>query len=60
LRAGGRTVDTDYAERSLKGQLTQAQRLGARTTVVVRADGFTIRRRGEQDQDVARLEVGEL
>jgi histidyl-tRNA synthetase len=60
LRAAGRTVDTDYAERSLKGQLTQAQRLGARTTVVVRADGFTIRRRGEQDQDVARLEVGEL
>jgi len=60
LRAAGRAVDTDYAERSLKGQLTQAQRLGARTTVVVRADGFTIRRRGEQDQDVARLEVGEL
>jgi len=60
LRAAGRAVDTDYAERSLKGQLTQAQRRGARTTVVVRADGFTIRRRGEQDQDVARLEVGEL
>jgi histidyl-tRNA synthetase len=60
LRAAGRAADTDYAERSLKGQLTQAQRLGARTTVVVRADGFTIRRRGEQDQDVARLDVGEL
>jgi histidyl-tRNA synthetase len=60
LRREGRAVDTDYAKRSLKGQLTQAQRLGARTTVVVRADGFTIRRRGEQDRDVERLEVGEL
>jgi histidyl-tRNA synthetase len=60
LRRRGRLVDTDYAKRSVKGQLTQAQRLGARTTVVVRADGFTIRRRGEQDRDVERLEVGEL
>ena len=60
LRREGRAVDTDYAKRSVKGQLTQAQRLGARTTVVVRADGFTIRRSGEQDRDVGRLEVGEL
>jgi len=60
LRREGRAVDTDYAKRSVKGQLTQAQRLGARTTVVVRADGFTIRRSGEQDRDVERLEVGEL
>ena len=40
-RAEGRSVDTDYAGRSMKGQLTQAQRLGAKTVVVARADGRT-------------------
>ena len=30
LRRAGRAADTDYAGRSLKGQLTQAGRLGAR------------------------------
>ena len=37
---GGRraaSVDTDYAGRSMKGQLTQAQRLGAETVVVARS-----------------------
>ena len=38
-RAEGRSVDTDYAGRSMKGQLTQAQRLGAETVVVARSDG---------------------
>ena len=60
LRRNGRAVDTDYARRSLKGQLTQAQRVGARTTVIVRSDSFTIRRRGEQDREVEALEVGAL
>ena len=36
-RAEGRSVDTDYAGRSMKGQLTQAQRLGAETVVVARS-----------------------
>ena len=49
LRARGIAADTDYAGRSLKGQLTQAQRLGARTTLLVRADGIAVRRRGESD-----------
>jgi histidyl-tRNA synthetase len=49
LRAEGRSSDTDYAGRSLKGQLTQAQRLGAATVVIAHAGGFTVRRRGEQD-----------
>jgi histidyl-tRNA synthetase len=49
LRAEGRSSDTDYAGRSLKGQLTQAQRLGASTVVIAHAGGFTVRRRGEQD-----------
>jgi histidyl-tRNA synthetase len=52
-RAEGRSVDTDYAGRSVKGQLTQAQRSGAATVVVVRADGrYEIRRRGEPDRVV--------
>jgi histidyl-tRNA synthetase len=58
-RAEGRAVDTDYAGRSMKGQLTQAQRLGAETVVIARADGtYEIRRRGEEDRVVHDL--GEL
>ena len=36
LRDAGIAADTDYAGRSLKGQLTQAGRSGAPTTVIVR------------------------
>ncbi len=46
LRAHGVACDTDYAGRSKKGQLTQAGRLGARTTVVVDGDGVRIVRPG--------------
>lgn len=60
LRRDGRAVDTDYARRSLKGQLTQAQRSGARATVIVKADSFTIRRAGEKDREVRALEAAEL
>jgi histidyl-tRNA synthetase len=55
LRRAGRAADTDYAGRSLKGQLTQAGRLGAGTTVIVRADGTTVRRAGEQDEEFPSL-----
>ena len=55
-RAEGRSVDTDYAGRSMRGQLTQAQRLGAETVVVSRADGtYEVRRRGEEDRVVHTL-----
>jgi histidyl-tRNA synthetase len=55
-RAEGRSVDTDYAGRSMKGQLTQAQRLGAETVVVARSDGtYEVRRRGEDDRVVSSL-----
>jgi histidyl-tRNA synthetase len=55
-RAEGRSVDTDYAGRSMKGQLTQAQRLGAETVVVARSDGtYEVRRRGEEDRIVSDL-----
>ena len=56
LRRQGRAADTDYAGRSLRGQLTQADRLGARTTVIVRNGGFTVRKRGEQDVELASVE----
>jgi len=46
LRAQGLACDTDYAGRSKKGQLTQAGRLGARTTVIVDAGGARIVRPG--------------
>jgi histidyl-tRNA synthetase len=49
LRRRGRACDTDYAGRSLKGQLTQAHRLGARVVVVAGPEGMTARRRGAED-----------
>ena len=57
LRQRGIASDTDYAGRSLKGQLTQASRLGAETVVQVRADGATVRRRGQADEEVALDDV---
>jgi histidyl-tRNA synthetase len=57
LRAAGVSCDTDYAGRSLKGQLTQAGRLGASTTVVVGADSATIRRGGSADVTVTHDEL---
>ena len=56
LRADGRAGDTDYAGRSLKGQLTQADRLRARTVVIVRGGGAMVRRRGSEDVEVPTLE----
>ena len=53
----GLACDTDYAGRSLKGQLTQAARLGAATTVVV--ERRAVRRSGEPgsaDEEVAHDE----
>jgi DNA-3-methyladenine glycosylase I len=57
LRRRGFACDTDYAGRSLKGQLTQAGRLQATTTVIARPDGATIRRAGERDVDVPYEEL---
>jgi histidyl-tRNA synthetase len=63
LRARGVACDTDYAGRSLKGQLTQARRLGAAVTVTVDAGGAVLRDRdGEErvslDELPARLARG--
>ena len=57
LRTQGVAADTDYAGRSLKGQLTQAGRLGAATTVILRAEGATLRRQGQQDEPVTHDDV---
>jgi histidyl-tRNA synthetase len=57
LRAAGVACDTDYAGRSLKGQLTQARRLEARTTVVVGPEGATLRTAGAPDEAVAHAAV---
>ena len=56
LRDAGAACETDYASRSLRGQLTHAQRLGARTILIARPDRLTIRRRGKEDVDVATAE----
>ena len=53
LRRLGRAADTDYAGRSMRGQLTQAGRLGAETIVIARPATATVRRRGAEDVDVA-------
>jgi histidyl-tRNA synthetase len=60
LRAENRAADTDYAGRSLKGQLTQAERLGAKTVVIAHADGFSLRRQGEPDSEAATLDELDL
>ena len=53
LRDAGLAADTDYAGRSLKGQLTQAGRSGAETTVIVGPDGAMLRRPGAKDEPIA-------
>jgi histidyl-tRNA synthetase len=57
LRERGIACDTDYAGRSMKGQLTQAQKR-ANAVAIRTADGWTLRRRGEDDRRAATL--GEL
>jgi histidyl-tRNA synthetase len=58
LRARGVTCDTDYAGRSKKGQLTQAGRLGARTTVIVDGAGARILRPGGEDEPTSLDDLG--
>jgi histidyl-tRNA synthetase len=56
-RRAGLAADVDYAGRSLKGQLTQAGRTGARTVAVVDGDLVTLRERGRDDRTVGLDEV---
>jgi len=57
LRRVGIAAETDYAGRSLKGQLTQARRLGAARTVVVGRDTATLRETGRPDEALEHAEV---
>ena len=52
LRRRGLSADTDYAGRSLKGQLTHARRLNARATAILGPERVTVRRPGEPDVQV--------
>jgi len=49
LRRRGLRADLDYAGRSLKGQVTQANRLGAGWTVIVEDSRATVREPGRPD-----------
>jgi histidyl-tRNA synthetase len=57
LRRAGIAADTDYAGRSLKGQLTQARRLGAARVVVVGADAASLRQPGREDEPIEHAEI---
>jgi histidyl-tRNA synthetase len=57
LRRAGFAADTDYAGRSLKGQLTHAARLGAETVVVVGGEGAVLRRAGRPDERIDYAEI---
>ena len=56
LRRDGRACETDYAGRSLKGQLTHAARLRAETVIIAGDERLRVRRRGQEDVDVATVE----
>jgi len=53
LRRAGISADTDFAGRSLKGQMTQAGRTRARAVVIVRGDEAVIRRDGRDEQPIS-------
>ena len=59
LRRRGVAADTDYAGRSLKGQLTQAGRLGATTIVVVGPESAMLRATAQSDERLALDELVE-
>ena len=50
LRRTGVSAETDYAGRSLKGQLTQARRLDAGAVGIVGPESATLRKPGTADE----------
>jgi len=59
LRRHGLRADVDYAGRSLKGQLTQAGRLGAKAIVEWGPERSKVRRSGQQDEEIPTAELAE-
>jgi histidyl-tRNA synthetase len=57
LRRVGLAAETDYAGRSLRGQLTQARRLRARRIVVVGRDAASLREPGRPDEPIDHAEI---
>jgi len=57
LRRAGVAAETDYAGRSLKGQLTQARRLDADAVVIVGAERATLRTPGAADEVLDHGEI---
>jgi histidyl-tRNA synthetase len=57
LRRAGISAETDYAGRSLKGQLTQARRLDASAIVVVGGETATLRTPGAVDEVLGHDEI---
>jgi len=57
LRRGGVAADTDFAGRSVKGQFTQAGRLGAARTVVVGSEAAVLRAQGRPDEPLSHAEL---
>jgi histidyl-tRNA synthetase len=57
LRHAGLAAETDYAGRSLKGQLTQARRLGAARTVVIGSETASLRAPGRPDEQLDHAEL---
>jgi len=59
LRRRGLRADVDYAGRSLKGQLTQAGRLGAKAIVEWGPEQSKVRRQGQRDEEMPTAELAE-
>ena len=59
LRRHGLSAELDYADRSVKGQLTHARRLGAKAIVEWGPERSTVRRPGQRDEEVATAELAE-
>jgi histidyl-tRNA synthetase len=59
LRRAGRSCDTDYAQRSLNGQIKLATRLDSRWIVIVKDGEAIVRERGERDVVVPLAELPE-
>jgi histidyl-tRNA synthetase len=59
LRRRGLRADMDYGSRSLKGQLTQAGRVGADWTVIIEGSGATVREHGKPDSSASLEELVE-
>jgi histidyl-tRNA synthetase len=60
LRRRGVSAEVDYADRSLKGQLTHARRLGAKAIVEWRPERSVVRRPGQEDEEVPTAELAEM